>query len=258
LKGHLWCFHALDGSTAFVFAKDWTAQEVSSTFGKIQGFIQCDDYAGYSSKVIAEGNGFREMVRENLRLGCGMHIRRKFESALKLGDTRAAIPLHLFGELYKIEAFAKEQCMDPAQRHQLRQEESIPILDNLEKWIDEMSLKVGKTSALARAIGYAINQRTYFRRCFSDGRFEIDNGRCERALRKPALGRKNYLFAGSLEGAERLATAYTLVATCRALGINTREYLVDVLNQLRAGFPASRAAELTPRRWAEARGLLPT
>jgi hypothetical protein len=76
-------------------------------------------------------------------------------------------------------------------------------------------------------------------------------------LRKPALGRKNYLFAGSIDGAKRLATAYTLVATCRALGINTREYLIDVLNQLRAGFPASRAAELTPRRWAQARGLLP-
>jgi hypothetical protein len=83
--------------------------------------------------VIAVDNDLRELVQDDLRLGCGMHIRRKFELALKLGDTRAAKPLQLIGQIYATEAEAKEQGMSFTQWHALRQEKSIPILDELEK-----------------------------------------------------------------------------------------------------------------------------
>jgi transposase len=89
------------------------------------------------------------------------------------------------------------------------------------------------------------------RRCFSDGRFEIDNGAVERAIREPAIGRKSYLFTGSEAAAARLAAAYSLVQSCRALGISTREYLINVVQKLEAGWPARRLAELMPQRWAQ-------
>jgi transposase len=253
-KGCLWCLHDSDGNSAFIFTESWAAKEVAPVFKRISGFIQCDDDKGYSSKVIEVGDTKRELVSPNFRLGCGMHIRRKFEAAFRLGDPDAKEPLRLINEIYAIEDSAKENNMTYEQRFTLRQCESISVLDRFYKWVEERLAHVGHKSPLAKAVRYAWAQRDFWRRCFTDGRFEIDNGRCERTLRKPALGRKNYLFAGSIPGAKRLATAYTLVMSCRALGICTRDYLIDVLTKLRAGFPDSRAAELTPRAWAIANG----
>jgi hypothetical protein len=98
-------------------------------------------------------------------------------------------------------------------------------------------------------VRYAVQQKEYVRRCFTDGRFEIDNGATEREIRRPAIGRKNYLFTGSLEAGKRLATAYTLVQTCRNLGIDTRAYLVDVLTRLEGSWPVRRLTDLLPDRW---------
>ena len=100
---------------------------------------------------------------------------------------------------------------------------------------------------------YAINQREFVQRCFTDGRFEIDNGEIERVLKKPCIGRKNYLHCGSVAGAKRLAAAYTLVLSCKGLGINVNEYLVDVITKLANGWPLRRIRELVPDAWALAR-----
>jgi transposase len=109
---------------------------------------------------------------------------------------------------------------------------------------------------LGEACNYALAQRVFVRRCFRDGRFEIDNGLVERAIREPAIGRRNFHFTGSEDGAERLAAAYTLVQSCRALGISTRDYLIDVITKVEGGWPLRRIAELVPDRWAHERGLL--
>ena len=118
------------------------------------------------------------------------------------------------------------------------------------KWADEHVADVGKTGKLAKAVHYAKQQRAYVRRRFSGGRFEIDNGAVERAIREPAIGRKNFLFSGSADAAQRLAGAYSLVQTCRGLGLSTRDYLIDVINRLERGWPARRLTELLPHRWA--------
>jgi transposase len=112
------------------------------------------------------------------------------------------------------------------------------------------------TSPLGKAVSYAVHQRPFVRRCFTDGRFEIDNGLTERILREPCIGRKNYLFTGSADAAERLAAAYTLVQSCRRLGFGARDYLIDVITKLDAGWPMRRIAELVPDRWARESGLL--
>ena len=154
--------------------------------------------------------------------------------------------------MYEIEESVRGK--PPDERLAARQAKSVPILDFFDAWVDDMRGKLGITGHLADALGYAHDQREFIRRCFSDGRFEIDNGRVERAIREPALGRKNFLFTGSLAAGKRLAAAYTLVQSCRALGLSTREYLIDVITKIAGGWPARRVAELMPQRWAAERG----
>ncbi len=127
------------------------------------------------------------------------------------------------------------------------------MLDEFFAGVLQFEPSLGKTSKLAEAVRYALNQRAYVERCFSDGRFEIDNGEIERVLKKPCVGRKNYLHCGSVLGAKRLATAYTLVMSCKALGLNVHEYLVDVISKLAGGWKLSRIRELVPDAWAAAR-----
>lgn len=251
-RGHLWCFRANSGLVAYQFTETWKTEEIAGWLALLgdETHAQVDDYKGYSKTVEFEG---REVVvvPPDRRLGCMMHVRRRFYEALKLGDKRAAEPVAWIKEIYKVEEMARGK--PPDERHALRQENSIPLLDALEAWCDEMVPKLGKTGKLAGAVRYAVQQRIYVRRCFSDGRFEIDNGACERAIREPAIGRKNFLFTGSTDAAHRLAAAYTLVQTCRNLGVPTREYLIDVIAKLEAGWPARRLTDLLPHRWAELR-----
>jgi transposase len=245
-RGHLWCFRGSSRLIAYQFTETWRADEVAQWFALLgEGtYAQVDDYRGYSSEV--DG---RIVVPPDRRLGCMMHVRRRFYEALKLGDTRAAQPVEWIKALYKVEEAARGK--PPEQRLELRVQHSLSVLDDFDGWVDERVAKLGNSDKLAKAVRYAHQQRVYVRRCFSDGRFEIDNGAVERAIREPAIGRKNYLFTGSKAAAVRLAAAYTVVQSCRALGIPTREYLIDVIRKLEAGWPARRLTELMPHRWAE-------
>lgn len=254
-KGCLWCFtsgaHPL---VAYSFTESWEAEAIGPTIATIDGFIQCDDYKGYSSVVKLPDGSERVLVDPGRRLGCMMHVRRRFHDALKLGDTRAGPAIQWIHDLYEIEAEAKAQGLDPVGRLALRTERSLPLLDDFERWVDDMQPKCVPKSPLAKALGYAKNQRVFVRRCFSDGRFEIDNGDTERALRRPCIGRNNYLFTGSPEAAKRLAGAYTLVQSCRAVGVQPRVYLIDVIAKLEADWPLRRIGELVPDQWAVLHG----
>jgi hypothetical protein len=247
-RGHLWCFRGSTGLIAYQFTETWRAEEIAQWIALLgdETHVQVDDYKGYSSEV--DG---RIVVPPERRLGCMMHVRRRFFEALKLGDQRAAKAVEWIKTLYKVEEAARGKA--PHERLRMRSEHSLPVLDTFDAWVDERDQTLGKTGKLAEAVRYAKQQRVYVRRCFSDGRFEIDNGAVERAIREPAIGRKNYLFTGSAAAAQRLAAAYTLVQSCRALGLPTREYLVDVMQNLEAGWPARRLAELMPHRWAQLR-----
>jgi hypothetical protein len=165
-------------------------------------------------------------------------------------DKRAAIALKYIADLYKIEAECKAAGLDAAGRTNMRLARSMPIFNQLYSWIDGIHSKLLPSSPLRAATNYAINQRAYVRRCFEDGRFEIDNGRVERRIRPFAVGRRNFLFTGSTRGGERLASAYTLVDNCLLLGLNPQRYLEDVLIKIAAGWPLARLVELTRARWA--------
>ncbi|MCH9684734.1 MAG: transposase [Deltaproteobacteria bacterium] len=256
-RGHLWCFRGSRPLVAFAFTPTWQAQQVAPWIHAIPPdvHIQVDDYAGYSAKVPDADGSPTTLVPPERRLGCMMHVRRRFHAAMKLGDKRAAVPMAIFRKLYEVEKNGRG--MSPDDRLALRTAESIPLLDQLDVWVDEQHDKLGRTGKLTEAVRYAKQQRAFIRRCFSDGHFEIDNGAVERAIRKPAVGRRNFLFTGSAKAGRRLAGAYSLVQTCRALGIPTRDYLVDVLDKLQGGWPMRRLVELLPHNGATARGLLP-
>lgn len=254
-RGHIWCFVGTDGEVngpemvAYGYTKSWEATEISEWFSSINGSIQVDGYAGYSVEVDDEDGETRVAVPDDRRLGCGMHIRSKFQQALLSKDRRAAIPLKHLIDIYAIEADCKARALSPDDRLAERQRKSLPLLDALDEWVNTIHPKLLPKSPLRTATTYAINQRPYFRRCFDDGRFEIDNGRCERRIRPFAVGRRGFLFTGSVRGGERLAIAYTLVDNCLILGIDPHVYLVDIITKIESGWPLSRLSELTPANW---------
>ncbi|MEP6653193.1 MAG: IS66 family transposase [Myxococcales bacterium] len=255
-RGHLWCFvgtDALPGAAERVgygYTPSWQATDIADWFGAMDGWIQCDGYAGYSSETDDEDGKTVVAVPNDRRLGCGMHVRSKFHAALLARDPRAAVPLKHFADLYLIEADCKARGLDVDARGEVRRTRSLPILDALDAWVDAIHPRLLPKSPLRRATTYAINQRVFFRRCFEDGRFEIDNGRTERRIRNCAVGRRNFLFTGSARGGERLAIAYTLVDNCLILGVDPRRYLEDVITKREAGWPLARLSQLTPHRWA--------
>lgn len=253
-RGHFWCFRGSRKRVAFMFTRTWEAKEIEPWIRAIspRAAIQVDDYGGYSSLVESDGK-MQVLVPLERRLGCMMHVRRRFHAAWKMGDKRAAVPLELIRKIYEIEKMAKGLSVE--ERLALRTKHSLPLLDQLDAWVDAREDAVGRTGKLAEAVRYAKQQRAFIRRCFTDGRFEIDNGAVERAIREPAIGRKNFLFTGSDAAARRLAGAYGLVMTCRLLGISTRDYLIDVMEKIEGGWPMRRLAELLPDNWATARGL---
>ena len=255
-RGHLWCFVGTDGTpagpetVAYAYAPSWNATEIIDWFASIDGVIQCDAYAGYAREVIDEDGHALTAVPAARRLGCGMHIRSKFHDALLAKDGRAAVALKCFADLYAIEADCKARGLDANARGDERMRRSVPILDSFDAWVDTIHPKLLPRSPLRIATTYATNQREFFRRCFEDGRYEIDNGRVERRIRMFAVARRNFLFTGSVRGGERLAAAFTLVDNCLMLGIDPERYLADVIGKLEARWPLRRLSELTPRRWA--------
>jgi transposase len=246
-RGQVWTFASQHG-VAFDFCPTWEAQEVAPLFAvNWDAFKQVDDYKGYASMVTVEGLR-RQLVPDHLRLGCMMHVRRRYHEALEAKDSRALTPIGIIRRIYEVEAAAKGRSAD--ERLALRREGSLPLLAQLKDWVDKYSSTEPPKSLLGSAIRYTAAQWPYIERCFSRGEFEIDNGRPEREIRAIAIGRRNFLFTGSAAAASRLCDAYTLVVNAKRLGLDPFIYLKDVLDRLERGFAINRVAELTPSRYA--------
>jgi transposase len=249
--GHLWAFVGA-GMVAFRYAPSWRAEHPAELLQGFTGYLQGDGYAGYAAMLRDDESG-DPIVPDDRRLGCGMHIRAKFEKAAKAGDARGAVALAYFKAIYRVEAACKEENLTADARKARRDAEGLPKVDDLYEWVHTLHPTLVPSTPLYVATQYAINQEEPFRRCFTDGQFEIDNGEVERRIRRVPLGRKNYLFAGSDKGAARLAIGYTVFGTCEMLGVNPLEWAKDVIEKLQAGWPQARLDELLPDAWAEAR-----
>jgi transposase len=147
-----------------------------------------------------------------------------------------------------VEREAREKNLGAEARYLLRREKACPVMDKLGEWLVMEYEKVLPKSAISKAIYYLVARYNKIYMYLEDGRLEIDNNPVENSIRPVALGRKNYLFAGSHAGAERATIVYSLLGSCKLQGINPKEYLMDVLQRL-PDLPVNRLRELLPPFW---------
>jgi hypothetical protein len=177
---------------------------------------------------------------------CWAHARRKFFEKKDLEPEFVEQVIGLIKELYMVERDTADN--KPDERKAVRLEKSAPVLEKIKTLLEERSKTVLPKSPISEAINYTLNHWKQLTAYLEDGRLPIDNNLVESAIRPVALGRKNWLFAGSPEGAERMAVIYSLVATCKLNGINPYEYFLDILPKV-ASYPSQKIAELTPLEW---------
>lgn len=199
--------------------------------------IQCD---GTST------TNFVEKRWKRCRPGCHAHARRKFAEAVRRGDLRALVPLHLYAQLFAIEKRATALGLDAEGRRALRERESMPVLEELRAWVLRHADEVEPASALAKALTYLQNQWLRLLLFVVDGEIELTNNRSERELRPWVLGQHAWLFTGDQLNAERWAAGFSVVQTALAHGLNPRAYLHAVVKAIIAGHPHTRLEELLP------------
>lgn len=205
------------------------------------GYIQADAASVFDRL-------FNGQVARAIELGCWSHGRRRFV-ALQDTDCRVAYPLKLIARLYRIEHLADARELTPEARAELRQERSLPTLEKLKRWFVITSRDEPPSSELAKAAAYPLNHWEALTRFVNDGRVCLDNNLMEQQLRDIALGRRNFLFAGSHKAARRAANLYSLTRTCIQHGIPPLAYFTDVLSKLADGWPVHRLDHLLPHRW---------
>jgi transposase len=179
---------------------------------------------------------------------CMAHARRYFEKALDNDKPRAEHFLKELQLLYAIEHRCKEANMPDAQILELRGQEALPVLQRLKIWLQEDYAQVLPKSPVGKAIAYSLPRWDRLSLYATDGRLQIDNNPVENAIRPVALGRKNFLFAGSNDGGRRLALFYSLLASCKKQRVNRWEYLKDVLERMPKA-KMTHLRDLLPDRW---------
>jgi len=244
-EGRLWVYvgDADHPYTLFDYTPTRKRDGPAAYLAPYQGYLQADAYAGYDG-IYAGG--------EVTEVGCWAHARRKSFDARTSDSRRAHVALAYIQQLYKVED--KARGLDADARHAMRQEQSRPILVEFGQWLEAEQMTVLPKSPMGEAIGYARRQWAALNRYLDDGRLEIDNNAAERALRAIAIGRKNWLFAGSDEGGRRAAIIYSLIGTCKRHGVEPFAYLRDVLERV-STHPQSGIAALLPHHWQAAQDL---
>jgi transposase len=244
-KGTMWCY---------VGDRKWVYFEYAQTGAGAQG--PWETLAGRKGYVQADASSVFDRVYNGqcgnaIEVGCWAHARRK-QYSLKDTDPRVAYPLQLIGKLYKVESVAGARGLAPEARRELRQQRSVGIIERLKHWLIKTAAREPPESALYKACAYSLNQWEALTRFLDDGRVGLDNNLCELQIRSLAVGRKNYLHAGSDAGAERAAALYSVLRTCALNGVSGHRYVKDVLDKLAAGWPQSRIEELLPDAYAAA------
>ena len=239
-RGYYWVYHnSIDGLVLFDYREGRGREGPTAILKDFKGYLQTDGYAVYD---------FFKDEKEIIVLHCMAHARRMFFEAKDNDKAVAEYALEQIGLLYNIERKAKDQRLDPDQILQLRQTEAVPILESLGKWMKESYLKVLPKSTIGKALGYSITRWTELRLYTTNGNLNIDNNPVENSIRPVAIGRKNYLFAGSHDAAKRSAMVYSLMGTCKLHGINPFIWLRDVLQRI-ANHPINKIEEFLPHYW---------
>jgi transposase len=224
-KGRIWCYlgDKANPYTVYDYTPSRSRDGPARWLAGYSGYLQADAYGGYDG--IYHAHGVKEVA-------CWAHARRKFYDAQDSDGQRSAHMLALVGQLYAIEREAKEAGLDEAARQALRGERSVPVLKQIETWLDAESQVVLPRSPMAAAITYAQNQWTALNVYVTQGFLAIDNNAAERALKRVAIGRKNWLFAGHDAAAKNHARLWTLIASAERHDVDPQRYLTSVLAKL--------------------------
>lgn len=251
--GRLWNYRGDHNNrfTVYDYTPDRSRDGPERVLKGFEGYLQADAYSAYDA-LFLDGT--------IVEVGCWMHARRKFYEARTSDPARSHLVLAWVGGLYKIEEDAREarkkhpewdDAAWHAHRYDLRLQRSRPILDAIHAWLVAEQPKVLPKSPIGEAIGSALNHWDALIRPLEAGFLEIDNGASERAMKPVAIGRKNWLFAGSDNGGKTAAVLMSLCTTCKDFGVDPFAYLRDVLERV-STHPNRRIEELLPDRWKPA------
>ncbi len=240
-RAYLWAYApgAFEGMKAVVydFCESRAGEHARAFLGAWRGSLTCDDFSGYKA-LIASG------VTE---VGCLAHARRKFFDLHTANKSQIAeFALQQFARVYDIEREVRE--LDTTQRRDIRQRQTKPVLDALHQWMLLQRQKVPDGSATAKALDYSLRRWEALTRFVDDGQLPIDNNWIENQIRPIAIGRNNWLFAGSLRAGQRAAAVMSLIQSARMNGHDPYAYLKDVLTRLPT-HKAGRIEELLPHCW---------
>jgi len=245
-RSYLWAYGTTvydpQQMVVYDFAEGRGGEHARAFLGDWKGALVCDDYGGYDAL-------FRDGVTE---VGCMAHARRKFH-ALHVNHQSeiAAEALELYGALYGVEREAKELALDAEGRRELRQRKAKPVAEALQAWLERKLAQVPEGSATAKSILYNLRRWPALTRYLDDGDLPIDNNWVENRIRPIALGRNNWLFAGSARAGRRAAVVMSLIQSARLNGHDPYAYLRDVLERLPLT-PEHRLEELLPHVWKPA------
>ena len=222
--GYMWVYRSpVNEQVLFDYQKNRNGQAPQTMLSGYKGALQTDGYGAYDQ--------FEEDPNITL-IGCMAHARRYFEKALDNDKARAEHALNAIQQLYAIERQADQDKLTVDQRTLLRQKQALPILGQLHNWMLEQYRQVAPKSSIGKAISYSMKLWSRLIRYTDNGLWRIDNNLVENSIRPVALGRKNYLFAGSHEAAQRAAMMYTFFGTCKLNDIEPRAWLIEVLSKI--------------------------
>lgn len=238
--GYHWVYHAPQlKAVLFNYCPGRSEKFPINMLKDFQGTLQTDGYAGYDKLAQREGI---------TTLACMAHARRYFEKALNNDKARAEYALEKIRDLYAIERRCNEKKAPPELRHRFRRRYAIPILEELEQWIKQEINIVAPKSPMGKALAYTLGLWPRLRAYVQDGHYLIDNNLIENTIRPMAIGRKNYLFAGSHSAAGHAALMYSLLGTCKLNGVEPFTYLRDVIARI-PEHKANKLSELLPYNW---------
>jgi len=244
-KGYVWAYATTQynpvQAVIYDFQDSRSGQHAEAFLNGWQGHLVCDDYSGYKARFKSG---------QVIEVGCMAHARRKFHELHVTGKSQIAEQaLVLIQKLYAIEAELRKKTDGTAEhRREYRQQHSQPVMQQLYEWLNQHYLAVPSSSPTAKAINYSLKRWQALCRYLNDGNLPIDNNWIENQMRPWALGRKNWLFAGSLRSGQRAANIMTLIQSAKLNGLDPYAYLSDVLKRLPT-HKVTQIEELLPHRW---------
>lgn len=239
-RGYYWVYqNSIKKIVFFDYQESRGREGPAEILQNFKGYLQTDGYAAYD--VFDK--------KENItQIHCMAHARRMFNEALDNDKSVAEHAMQEIQKLYAIERNCREQNLSFEEIKAIRQQQSVPVLNALGKWMKDEYVKAIPKSSTGKALGYSIERWEKLSRYTEDGMLSIDNNPVENSIRPVALGRKNYLFAGSHEAAKRSGMLYSLLGTCKMHGIEPYAWLKNVLQRI-ADHPINRISELLPHHW---------